>query len=118
MKQAPVLLIVQPESPLQVPGKIYEYIALGRPLLLVGGEGATAGLVHRHNLGMTCPNDLKTLKKALHDLTLGLIPLSPPERNTVNQFNYHWLAKRLADSLDAAIMDATLPHHGNSARYA
>ena len=118
MKQAPVLLIVQPESPLQVPGKIYEYIALGRPLLLVGGEGATAGLVHRHNLGVTCPNDLKTLKKTLHDLSLGLMPLSPPDRDTVKQFSYQRLAKCLADSLDAAIMDATLPHHGNSARYA
>jgi glycosyltransferase involved in cell wall biosynthesis len=118
MKRASVLLVVQPESPLQVPGKIYEYIAVGRPLLLVGGEGATAGLVHRHHLGLTCPNELKALKKTLHDLTLGLIPLTPPARDTVNQFNYQWLAKSLADSLDAAVMDATTLDHGHSARNA
>lgn len=118
MKQASVLLVVQPESPLQVPGKIYEYIAVGRPLLLVGGEGATAGLVQRHNLGVTCPNEAKELKKILRRLVLGSISLSPPDRHTVNQFNYQWLAKSFADSLDAATLETAASPHGNIVRQA
>jgi hypothetical protein len=109
MKQASVLLVVQPESPLQVPGKIYEYIAVGRPLLLVGGEGATAGLVQRHNLGLTCPNELKGLKSMLHRLVAGSISLTPPDRHTVERFSYHRLAKNLADSLEVVIAS----DHGN-----
>ena len=118
MKKASVLLVVQPESPLQVPGKIYEYIAVGRPLLLVGGEGATAGLVQRHNLGMTCPNEVKELKRILHDLVSGSIHLSPPDRQTVNRFNYSRLAETLADVLNAvhgeaagAVHYESLVHH-------
>jgi glycosyltransferase involved in cell wall biosynthesis len=101
MKQASVLLVVQPESPLQVPGKIYEYIAVGRPLLLVGGEGATAGLVQRHNLGLTCSNEVKELKQTLHRLVSGSISLTPPDRQTVDLFSYRRLASSLADALNA-----------------
>ncbi len=118
MKKASVLLVVQPESPLQVPGKIYEYIAVGRPLLLVGGEGATAGLVHRHKLGMTCPNEVKELKRPLHEMVSGSIRLTPPDRQTVNRFNYRRLAEGLADVLNAvqreaagAAHDESLAHH-------
>ena len=39
MMAAEILLILQPASPLQIPGKIYEYIATGRPLLVIGGGG-------------------------------------------------------------------------------
>jgi glycosyltransferase involved in cell wall biosynthesis len=106
MKKASVLLVVQPESPLQVPGKIYEYIAAGRPLLLVGGEGATAGLVQRHKLGMTCPNEVKELKRTLHEMVSGSIRLTPPDRQTVNRFNYRRLAEGLADVLNAVQREA------------
>lgn len=114
MKKASVLLVVQPESPLQVPGKIYEYIAVGRPLLLVGGEGATAGLVQRHKLGMTCPNEVKELKRILRGLISGSIRICPPDRQTVNRFNYRRLAKTLADALNAVQREAAGTVHYES----
>jgi glycosyltransferase involved in cell wall biosynthesis len=107
MKQASVLLVVQPESPLQVPGKIYEYIAVGRPLLLVGGEGATAGLVQRHNLGMTCSNEVHELKRLLSQLVSGSMRLGPPDRQTVHRFNYCRLACVLAETLNAVQGEAS-----------
>jgi glycosyltransferase involved in cell wall biosynthesis len=113
MKQASVLLVVQPESPLQVPGKIYEYIAVGRPLLLVGGEGATAGLVRRHNLGLTCPNEVTELKHILLRLVSGSLVLSQPERQAVDQFSYRRLANSLADTLNAVQREAASSHCGN-----
>jgi glycosyltransferase involved in cell wall biosynthesis len=105
MKEASVLLIVQPESPLQIPGKIYEYIAVGRPLFLVGGEGATAGLVERHNLGISCPNEVNELKEALHDIIAGVIPLRRPDSQAVNRFAYRRLAGELAQLLDAVMTE-------------
>ncbi|MGD9726165.1 MAG: glycosyltransferase [Nitrospiraceae bacterium] len=105
MKEASVLLIVQPESPLQIPGKIYEYIAVGRPLFLVGGEGATAGLVERHNLGISCPNEVNELKEALRNIIAGLIPLRRPDSQAVNRFAYRRLAGELAQLLDAAMTE-------------
>ena len=113
MKQASVLLVVQPESPLQVPGKIYEYIAVGRPLLLVGGEGATAGLVERHNLGVTCSNDVDELKKTLRALIAGSIRLSPPDRQAIGRFHYRRLTKSLAEALSVAYRDAGAGNYGS-----
>ena len=66
MKRSSVLLVLQPDSPLQVPAKIYEYVATGRPLLLIGGEGATANLVNRHALGVSSPNQVESIKALLH----------------------------------------------------
>ena len=112
MKQASVLLVVQPESPLQVPGKIYEYIAVGRPLLLVGGEGATAGLVERHNLGLSCPNDLQELKRTLRRIITGGMTLNRPDLQTVSRFEYRSLAGSLAELLDAVVREAAASNSG------
>lgn len=116
MKEASVLLVVQPESPLQIPGKIYEYIAVGRPLLLIGGEGATAGLVERHNLGVSCPNEVKRLKKVIHDIIAGVIPLRRPDAQTINRFDYRRLAGNLAELLDGVMTETAASDHGNVVR--
>lgn len=50
-RAADVLLIVQPVTPVQVPAKIFEYIALGKPVLAISAEGATANLVLENKLG-------------------------------------------------------------------
>ena len=80
-------------------------IAVGRPLLLVGGEGATAGLVERHNLGMSSPNEVKRLKEILHDIVAGVISFRRPDSQTVNRFDYRRLAGELAELLDAVMTE-------------
>ncbi|MCW5787616.1 MAG: glycosyltransferase [Nitrospira sp.] len=102
MQRSSVLLVLQPDSPLQVPAKIYEYVATGRPLLLIGGEGATANLVARHALGISTPNQIDQIKRLLSDLAAGRQRLVPPDPARVNQFEYRSLTRELATVLDAA----------------
>jgi hypothetical protein len=102
MQRSSVLLVLQPDSPLQVPAKIYEYIATGRPLLLIGGEGATANLVSRHALGRSSPNQVPRIKLLLHELATGQQKLVPPDVARVNRFEYQSLTGELAAVLDAA----------------
>ncbi|MGQ0734881.1 MAG: glycosyltransferase [Acidobacteriota bacterium] len=47
MMMASCLLLLQPGHSVSVPGKLYEYLAAGRPVLAVAEEGETADLVRR-----------------------------------------------------------------------
>jgi hypothetical protein len=104
MERSSVLLVLQPDSPLQVPAKIYEYVATGRPMLLIGGEGATANLVHRHALGLSSPNQLSSIKTLLNELAAGKQKLVPPDAASVSRFEYRSLTGELAAVLDAAVL--------------
>ena len=105
MARARALLIIQPDSPLQVPGKIYEYIAVGRPLLLIGGKGATAKLVERHQLGLSCPNDVSHIKPLLRQVARGDLELKPPAKGCTDRFDYRTLSGELAQLLDTVLAE-------------
>jgi hypothetical protein len=101
----PVLLILQPSSSLQVPAKIFEYIATGRPLLVIGGEGATANLVERYQLGLCCKNQLTAIKEMLQGLIENRIVIKLPPLAARTRFNYRVLAGDLAEVLEAAYLE-------------
>jgi len=66
---ADVLLLVQTEAPLCIPGKLYEYVALEKPILTLAAEGSTADLVAQENLGPCIdPADRALLEAGLHHL--------------------------------------------------
>ena len=100
MARSDVLLILQPDYPLQVPAKIYEYIVTGRPLLVIGGEGATANLVQRHRLGRCCPNTVQEIKRTLVSILLSESALLAPTPADIEQFSYRALTGRLAEVLE------------------
>jgi glycosyltransferase involved in cell wall biosynthesis len=102
MTTAKVLLILQPDFPLQIPGKIYEYIATGRPLLVIGGDGATAHLVEQRQLGICCPNQVSDIKAMLSLLVTGQTQIAPPRKEEQARFEYRTLAGDLASVLDTA----------------
>jgi glycosyl transferase family 4/glycosyl transferase family 1 len=63
---ADVLLLVQPDLPLQVPRKLYEYMALRKPILCVAEpEGATGRLVRENDLGYVCNNSVHEIESTL-----------------------------------------------------
>ena len=102
MMDSPVLLILQPASPLQIPAKIYEYIATGRPLLVIGGEGATAHLVEKHRLGACCRNEVSDIKTMLSQLTGDKKQIKALPTEEKARFDYRTLAGQLASVLDGA----------------
>ncbi|MGH7767346.1 MAG: glycosyltransferase [Candidatus Binatia bacterium] len=101
MMAAEILLILQPASPLQIPAKIYEYIATGRPLLVIGGEGATVQLVDKHRLGICCPNQTSEIKSLIQRLVTGETRIVPPRQEERERFAYRTLAGDLASVLDS-----------------
>ena len=52
MASASALLALQPATTVSIPGKLYEYVALGKPILAICEEGETADLVRRSGLGV------------------------------------------------------------------
>lgn len=100
MPLAQTLLILQPAYPLQVPAKIYEYIAADRPILVIGGEGATSALVERHRLGKCCPNEVSAIKELLLKLVEGQLRIEPPSPVEREKFHYRKLTQKLVGVFD------------------
>lgn len=111
MARSDVLLILQPNYPLQVPAKIYEYIVAGRPLLVIGGEGATANLVQRHRLGRCCPNTVQEIKRTLVSILSSESALCAPTPADTEQFSYRALSGRLAEMLDRVCAERQGPQN-------
>jgi len=51
-RNASFFLIIQPGTSTQVPAKIFEMLRFSKPLLALTGEGATAALVRKYDLGL------------------------------------------------------------------
>ena len=116
MARASALLIIQPDSPLQIPGKNYEYIATGRPLLLIGEEGATARLVRQHRLGISCPNGIADIKQLIRQLVNGQLELKSPPPECTDRFDYRTLTSDLAKALNDVWSEHSIEHSSNTAR--
>lgn len=69
IQSSDALLIVQPDTALQIPGKLFEYIAASKPVIALACPGATADLVKVEKLGMVAdPEDINGIKKIIIQL--------------------------------------------------
>jgi hypothetical protein len=102
MTRANALLIIQDSRfNLQVPGKIFEYLRTGRPLLLkTDKQGATAEIANNHE---NCFVAYKT--QELYDCLLKLLSLEVKEINMdeVSQLSRKLRAKKLDDILNSCL---------------
>ncbi|NJL58969.1 MAG: glycosyltransferase family 4 protein [Desulfobacteraceae bacterium] len=61
-----VLLLIQPDFPLQVPRKLYEYLAFRKPILgITDAHGATATIIRDNQLGLVVENRTSELEQSL-----------------------------------------------------
>ena len=112
MADSDVLLLYQPGFPLQVPRKLYEYMAARRPMLCVAERGsATWTLVERWSLGMACENDARQLEPALVTLYRKWRDgqLQPLVDNRCDAFQNRNLARRLREHIVGIVAPATEP---------
>jgi glycosyltransferase involved in cell wall biosynthesis len=66
MAQASCLLVLQPGTTVSIPGKVYEYLAVGRPILSLSEEGETSNLVRESGLGLAvAADDEAAIERAL-----------------------------------------------------
>jgi len=87
-----------------VAAKVYEYLALGKPVLCLTDGGATEALLGRLGAGEFCArlDDQSSITNALDRLRAGPFPPAlPPER--LCDYKRNLLAKRMAATLDRVI---------------
>jgi glycosyltransferase involved in cell wall biosynthesis len=81
MRSASALLLVQPGTTVSVPGKAYEYLAAGRPVMALAEEGETAELVRASGAGVSVRPDASV--EAIEEGLLTLIGMArdytPPD---------------------------------------
>jgi glycosyltransferase involved in cell wall biosynthesis len=92
---------------LTVPGKTYEYVASGRPILAAVPKGDAADLLSRCGTATVCrPSDLAAIERALEEAIerhRDGRPAPPLDRGVIEPFERRALTQRLAEVFDAAI---------------
>ena len=84
MMAASSLLLLQPGHTVSVPGKLYEYLAAGRPVFAIAEEGETARLVRASGIGVSVtPDDTQGIIEGLATIVrMGSEPVQRPSRDT------------------------------------
>lgn len=66
LSESNMLLCIQPQTDLQVPSKLFEYIAVGKPILALVHDGATRDIVEQYSKGIArVPEDVAGIKEAI-----------------------------------------------------
>jgi glycosyltransferase involved in cell wall biosynthesis len=91
---AHVLLLLAGDHRLSVAAKVYEYLAAGRPILAISGEGSVADIIHRTAAGrVVAPDDLQGARNAVaywYGLHLnGVVTAEEPELSSA-ALEYSW----------------------------
>jgi glycosyltransferase involved in cell wall biosynthesis len=69
MVRSHVLLLLAEDQPLQVPGKVYDYLGAGSDILAITGDGATADVFRETGAGVVVPpGDQQALKGTIRAL--------------------------------------------------
>lgn len=105
LEEADALLLVQPQTDVQVPGKLFEYICIGRPILaIVPRASAIENILVKSGIPHVCiygDDEAATAdQKLLEFLRLPTSPTPPSEWFRTN-FNAEEQTKKLAEIVDA-----------------
>lgn len=104
LEQADGLLLVQPQSDVQVPGKLFEYICIGRPVLaLVPRASAIEDILVKSGISQTCVyGDDATAEADRKLLEFLRLPRTPSEASAWfrTNFNAEEQTKKLAEIVD------------------
>jgi glycosyltransferase involved in cell wall biosynthesis len=71
MISASCLLLLQPGTTVSIPGKLFEYVTAGRPILALAEEGETSDIVRESGRGIAVlPDDQPEIERAIEQLLL------------------------------------------------
>ncbi len=66
MTKSHVLLLIQPDFPLQIPRKLYDYMSVRKPVFAIcENASATSSIIGRFSLGYQCQNVVMDIKETL-----------------------------------------------------
>ena len=107
---ASALLLLQPGTETQVPSKLFEYIALGKPILAVSPlQGATSSLVREEGIGYSVdPDDIDKIASAVerlfHDWEQGVMAF-PANGHARDKFSIKHTTAILSQTLARLVSD-------------
>jgi glycosyltransferase involved in cell wall biosynthesis len=79
MVSASCLLLLQPGTLVSIPGKLFEYVAAGRPILAIAENGETSDLVRASGRGLAVlPGDQPGIEQAIETLISSRAPVERP----------------------------------------
>lgn len=101
LRSADVLtLVVEPTTPLVIPGKLYDYLAARRPIFAISANDEVNSIIVKTRSGVVTPfNDTAAAAHQLGLLFDGAIPFAPDDE-AVQQFDVKAQAERFAAVLD------------------
>jgi len=111
--ESDLLLLLAEAQPYQIPGKTYEYLRAGRPILALTGPGAVAQLLSGvPGAHVVIPEDIDAVAAAVREVYRhwrdgGTGPV--PSSSFIRQFDRRRLAGRLAEVIDDDRSVAALP---------
>lgn len=109
MARSNLLLLLAEGLTLQVPGKTYEYLRAGRPILALAPEGPVAQLLRSSGgAWVVNPCDEGEIAAAIREAYMAWEdgrPLPGPDPNAVSKFDRRVLAARFADLFDRTTRD-------------
>jgi glycosyltransferase involved in cell wall biosynthesis len=95
-------------------GKLFEYLAAGRPILVLGAGSAAGDIVEREGAGIAIPvRDADAAEAALRRALAGELPQPPPSAREA--YAYPALAERYEQVLEAAIAQRSRGERSRSA---
>ncbi|MEC4678635.1 MAG: glycosyltransferase, partial [Nitrospirota bacterium] len=104
-----LLLLIQPGTRLQIPGKIFEYIMLKKNILALTDDGATSSIVKNYELGAVAqPMDIPEIKQALLQCYKNRSHsniLSSGYQRALETFNAQALTKQLEETFQEVILE-------------
>jgi glycosyltransferase involved in cell wall biosynthesis len=109
MASASCLLVLQPGTTVSIPGKLYEYFAVGRPILSLSEEGELSDLVRRSGIGIAAvPHDALAIEAALRQVVALARDVTLP-RVPAELYDGHRTAAQAATIL-REVADSSSPH--------
>ena len=104
MAVADILVVIQPDTSIQVPGKLFEMLPFRKPLLVLTGKGATADIIQRFKLGVVAdPTDQQAIASAIMQVANGQChcPGNAEWKRALDTFDGRLLTSAFADTLNA-----------------
>ncbi len=104
MARAQILVLIQPDNTLQIPGKFYEMLPFRKPILALTGKGATGDVVGKFGVGeVVDPNDPNEIAAAIGRLADGLAAdeMDAAFDAALRRFDGRMLTQELSRVIDA-----------------
>lgn len=117
MKNADVLMLIgdtAPGSGIYIPGKLYEYMAIGRPILALSLEGESTEIIKKYGLGEVAhplePDEIKRVFLSMYEKwkmdKTSFLPrsiLEKGEEGDLSIYNRKYQAQQLSDLMEKFI---------------